>query len=272
MEIFIAKHAGFCEGVERAYKIAMEESKKGKPTYILGDLVHNAEVIKKLHTLGVKTVQSLNDIIEENATLVISAHGVSPEVIEKAKSKKLNIVDTTCPWVTKAQKLAKKLADKGYHVIIIGDKGHREVQGVLGWAGKNATVVQKGEAIPQKDKIGVVAQTTQSEKTFKEITSKIKCKEKKLHNTICGATHKRQNAAVELAKKVEIMLVIGDQKSANTKRLTELCSDTGTETHQIQTEKELDLAWLKDKEKIGITAGASTPDWVIDKVLEKLKK
>jgi small subunit ribosomal protein S1 len=279
MKVLIAEHAGFCEGVERAYCIALEQTKAGKPVFMLGNLVHNTQVIEKFKGLGVKTVKSVAEIPpNSNGILLISAHGVAPNIYEEAKGKGLEIVDTTCSWVKKAQKIAKELSESGRFVVLVGDRGHPEVKGLVGWSGNKAIVVENAEdlnllSLSPQEKVGILAQTTQSEKHFKKLVSELKKKVKdvKEFDTICGATTKRQNAAVELTKKVDLMLVIGDKMSANTKRLTELCSAAGTETHQIQTVKELDPAWLKQKQKIGITAGASTPEWVIKEITSKLK-
>ncbi|MFA4967902.1 MAG: 4-hydroxy-3-methylbut-2-enyl diphosphate reductase [Candidatus Margulisiibacteriota bacterium] len=279
MQILIAGHSGFCEGVERAYLIALRQIKNGRQVFMLGNLVHNTQVVDKFKRAGIKAVNNLAEIPKNsNGILILSAHGVSPEIYEKAKSLGLEIIDTTCPWVKKAQKLAKELADEGRFVIIVGDKGHPEVKSLIGWSGGGAVVVEKSDDInkiplsPDK-KIGVIAQTTQSEEHFANMVSELKKKVKdiKEFNTICGATSKRQDSAIELAKKVDLMLAIGDKMSANTKRLTELCSKTGTETHQIQTVSELNLNWLVGKEKVGITAGASTPEWVIDEVTALLQ-
>ncbi|KAF0133663.1 MAG: small subunit ribosomal protein S1 [Candidatus Saganbacteria bacterium] len=274
MQIFTAEHSGFCEGVARAYQIATEQMSKGRPVFMLGNLVHNTQVIDKFKSSGVKMVKTLEEIISaDNGILLISAHGVSPEIYDKAKNLGLEVVDTTCPWVKKAQNIAKQLFDQGMFVLIVGDIGHAEVKGLFGWAGGHAQVIESGDDIKDcisDKKIGIIAQTTQSQENFARIVKMIKKKypSAEVYNTICGATSKRQKAAVELAKKVELMLVIGDKMSANTKRLTELCQATGTETHQIQTIGELDKKWLKGK--IGITAGASTPDWVIKEVINLL--
>lgn len=281
MQLLIAEHAGFCEGVERAYKIALEQAKAGKPVFMLGQLVHNTQVVNKLEGLGVKTVNNIDDVPQiENGTLIISAHGVAPEVYEKVNKLGFQVVDTTCPWVTNAQKIAKKLSDDNLTVIIVGDKEHPEVRGIFGWAKGRAFVVQKPDDLDSiypkiaKDGVGVVAQTTQSEANFDAVVEKLSKRFKNVvaHKTICGATSKRQSSAINLAKKVDVMLVIGDRKSANTKRLTELCTEAGTETHQIQTAAELDNSWLAGREKIGITAGASTPEWVIDEITALLRK
>jgi len=279
MEILIAEHSGFCEGVERAYRIALEQTKLGRPVFMLGNLVHNTQVVEKFKSLGVRTVKSVSEIPDNtHGILLISAHGVPPVIYTGAKEKGLEIVDTTCPWVKKAQKISKELAEEGRFVIIVGDKGHPEVKALVGWSGGRAVVVENPEdlnklSLANEDKVGVLAQTTQAEEHFDKMAAELKKKVKdvKEFDTICGATSKRQQAAVDLAKKVNLMLVIGDKLSANTKRLTELCSKTGTETHQIQTVKELDLNWLKGKNSVGITAGASTPEWVIDEVITALR-
>jgi len=274
MQILVAEHSGFCEGVERAFRIALETAQTGKPVYMLGNLVHNKQVVEKLKSFKVKSVSALSEIPKKsNGVLLISAHGVPPEIYEEAKKLKLEIVDPTCPWVKKAQKIAKDLADEGRLIIIIGDKGHPEVKGLLGWSKGKAVVVENLEdlnklSLARDEKVGILAQTTQAEEHFDQMVAELKKRVKDVEefNTICGATSKRQNAAAEAARKVDLMLVIGDKMSANTKRLTELCIKTGTETHQIETAKDLDASWLAGKEKIGITAGASTPDWIIEEV------
>ncbi|MFH1542291.1 MAG: 4-hydroxy-3-methylbut-2-enyl diphosphate reductase, partial [bacterium] len=228
---------------------------------------------------GVTTVSSIADI-PDKATVIFSAHGVTPETYEQAKAKGLKVIDTTCGWVKKAQRVAKQLFDEGRQVVIIGDKGHTEVKGLIGWSGGSARVIQDIGDIKalgeikgtKKIKLGVLAQTTQSEERFDKIVLELKKQFSDVvsHNTICDATDKRQSAAIELARQVDLMLVVGDKMSANTKRLTELCAKTKTETHQIQTVAELDNNWLIGKTKVGLTAGASTPDSVIKAVVDKL--
>jgi 4-hydroxy-3-methylbut-2-enyl diphosphate reductase len=280
MEIFVAEHSGFCEGVERAFRLAVDQAQAGIPIFMLGNLVHNKQVVERLENLGVKSITNLSEIPRgKKGTLLISAHGVPPEIYVEAKKLKLEIIDTTCPWVKKAQKIAKELSEEGRIVIIVGDKGHPEVKGLVGWSGGKAMAVENLEDLDKisfspAERVGVLAQTTQAEEHFNQIVAELKKKVKdlKIYDTICGATFKRQSAAVGLAKKVDLMLVIGDQMSANTKRLTQLCAQTGTETHQIQTVKELDQSWLAGKKKVGITAGASTPEWVIEEVIRELKR
>ena len=279
MKILVAEHSGFCEGVERAFRIAIDTAKAGKPVFMLGNLVHNKQVVERLNNFKVKTVGGLEEIPPEtNGLLLISAHGVPPEIYEQAKLLKLEVLDTTCPWVKKAQKIAKQLAEDGRLVIIVGDRGHPEVKSLLGWSGGRGVVVENADdlnklSLAPEMKIGVIAQTTQSTEHFDNMVSLIKKRSGNVveFDTICDATIKRQSAAIALARRVDLMLVIGDRLSANTKRLTELCAATGTATHQIQTVAELNDRWLAGKEKVGITAGASTPEWIIQDVLSRLK-
>lgn len=278
MEILTSKHSGFCEGVHRAFRIALETAEKAESVFMLGNLVHNKLVVERLKSFGVKTVSSISEIpAGAHGILLISAHGVAPEVYESAKKLGLEILDTTCPWVKKAQKIAQEFAEEGRLVIIVGDQGHPEVKGIVGWSGCKAIVVENESDLTRLDltpatKVGLLAQTTQPEAHFEKMARVLKtvAVDVKVYDTICGATTKRQSAAVELAKKVDLVLVIGDRLSANTKRLTELCAKTGTPTHQIESVRELPEAWLVDKQKVGITAGASTPEWVIDEVIGRL--
>ncbi|MFA5113093.1 MAG: 4-hydroxy-3-methylbut-2-enyl diphosphate reductase [Candidatus Margulisiibacteriota bacterium] len=279
METIVARYSGFCEGVERAFQIALESEKAGQSVYMLGNLVHNKQVVEKLKAGGIRSVASLNEV-PENApgALLISAHGVPPEIYEEAKAKGLKIIDTTCPWVKKAQNLANKLAGKGCTVVIVGDKGHAEVKGLVGWSRGQAKVVQtladiEQLSLPPGQCVGLIAQTTQAEEHFRRMAEALQRKAPavEIHDTICGATNKRQSAAVEVARQVDLMLVIGDKMSANTKRLTELCAATGAETHQIETAADLDYKWLTGKKKVGVTGGASTPEWVIAQVLKALR-
>lgn len=279
MQILTSEHSGFCEGVHRAFRIALETAEKAGSVYMLGNLVHNKLVVERLKSFGVKTVSAISEIpAGAEGILLISAHGVAPEVYESAKKLKLEILDTTCPWVKKAQQIAKEFAEEGRLVIIVGDQGHPEVKGIIGWSGGRAVAVEdesdlaKLELSPET-KVGILAQTTQPEDHFDAMASALKkiVKDVKEYDTICGATTKRQTAAVELAKKVDLVLVVGDRLSANTKRLTELCTKTGTETHQIETVKEIQASWLAGKKKVGLTAGASTPEWVIEEVTARLR-
>ena len=276
--INIATHAGFCTGVSQAHKKVIEVAQTGGRVYILGLLVHNAEVIEKIKQLGAKTISSISEIDSpDGAILIISAHGIGPAIYDEAKKIGLKIVDTTCPWVFSAQKKAFALAEEGFQVIIVGDKDHTEVKGIKAWAGENSLIVENAQGLtelPISKKIGIIAQTTQTLDNLMSVSDKISkidpgC-EVRIQNTICDATSKRQGAALDLVATSDVMLVIGDSRSANTKRLTELCLRSGVETHQIQNSSELEQSWLTGKKNIGVTAGASTPDWVISEVVAKI--
>ncbi len=278
MEIVIATYSGFCEGVASAYKIAKNISSDG-PVFMLGDLVHNAEVVHRIKEHGIKTVSALTEVPRSASgtppTIIISAHGVGPEIYTEAHERGLKIIDTTCPWVKKAQQLAKQLSTDGRTVIIIGDRNHPEVKGLRDWCGPNAMVIENEEdalMLSLSGPAGVISQTTQSQSKFDAIVKILQAKIKDLavRNSICGATSKRQQSALEISAEVDCMLVIGDKKSANTKRLYELSLENQPKTHWIQTAEELDLAWLNKSDKIGITAGASTPEWVVDAVVKRI--
>jgi (E)-4-hydroxy-3-methyl-but-2-enyl pyrophosphate reductase len=277
MKVLISKYLGFCNGVKNAYKLAVKTASQGEPTYMLGYLVHNQAVIEELEQKGVKTLKTLKDLPKDaKGYLIISAHGVSPEVQENSASSGLTVVDTTCPWVKKPQELAKQMVAEGYHVVIVGDKNHAEVAGIQGWAKGLAEIVEnvkEAKKIGMFDKIAVIAQTTQARNNFDEVINELSghAQELRVCDTICDATGKMQRAAVDIARRSEVMLVIGDKKSANTRRLKELCSDTGAKTYQIESAEDLDLNWLKGFDIIGVTAGASTPNDVIDNVLAKLR-
>lgn len=277
-KVLIARNAGFCEGVKRAVELAtkaVETNQSGKKIFSLGRLVHNSFVVEKLEKLGVSVVASLAEI-QESGYLIISAHGVSPKIFAEVKSKKQNLIDTTCVWVRKVQDLAQKLSQENYQVVIVGDKDHPEVRGVVEWAGGQAIVIESIDDIKNLDKIkktGLLAQTTQSIEGFQKIAQILKKEIKNLtiFNTICGATEKRQKAAMELAGQVGVMFVIGDEASANTRRLYQLCSQINPKTFFIQSVKDLKPQMLESKKIIGLTAGASTPDWIITEVVQKIK-
>ena len=278
MKIIKARSCGFCTGVDIAYKKAFETAQKGQKAYILGFLVHNSDVIRKLENMGMRSISNLSEIPPGVGPpiLIISAHGVGPKIFGEAKKLGLEIIDTTCPWVKKAQGIAKKLYEDGYQVVIVGDKDHAEVKGIKGWTDDSAIVAENpkdASTISVQAKIGVVAQTTQSLENFEQTVYELRKKTKEIviKNTICSSTESRQREAVELSKKVDLMIVIGDVKSANTKRLKELCQAAGVETHMISSGKEIRKKWLAGKEYIGITAGASTPEWVIKEIVDRLE-
>ena len=277
LEVYTAEEAGFCFGVKRALEIATKAAVRGEqiPVYTLGPIIHNPQVVGELDKLGIKAINSIEDIAQ--GTVIIRSHGVSPAILEKAKKKGLHIIDATCPFVKSAQKYAKKLVDEGYQTFIYGDHEHPEVIGIYGSSAGSATVVSSIEelsAIRLKERVGFVAQTTKSPSSFQDLISRVitQVKELKVYNTICNTTEMRQRAAVKLARNVDIMFVIGGHNSANTNRLAEICAQTATPTYHIETVHEIDWQWLNNKQKIGITAGASTPDWLIKEVIEAMSE
>ena len=270
MKTILAPKAGFCFGVKRALDLAMHTAQQEeKPIYTLGPLIHSPQVVEDLSQKGLKVVQDIEDIPE--GVIIVRSHGVGPEVFERARDRGLKVIDATCPFVKKAQELAKKLNEQGYQVIVVGDKEHPEVTGILGWTGNQGIVAetpQQAENMPAMKKIGIISQTTQPEENFNKIVSVLQQKADNTitYNTICHATRDRQDAAVELARSVHVMIVVGGKNSANTHKLARLCADTGTPTYHIETAGEIDRKWLSGMELVGITAGASTPDWIIEEV------
>jgi 4-hydroxy-3-methylbut-2-enyl diphosphate reductase len=212
----------------------------------------------------------------ERGTLIVRSHGLHPNSLQQAKAKGLSSVDATCPFLKEVHSYVNTLKRDGYQVVIIGDKDHPEVQGIKGCA-ENEIVVVGDKAEIQRlalgKKLGVVAQTTQSVKNFSEIVSRLveQVNEIKIYNTICKATYVRQKATLELARQVELMIVVGGRNSANTNRLVELCRQINTPTHLVEVAEEIGSHWLEGKHKIGISAGASTPQWIISKVVKRLK-
>jgi (E)-4-hydroxy-3-methyl-but-2-enyl pyrophosphate reductase len=240
-----------------------------------GPVDHNPQQVKFLAKKGVKVASDL-DLLSPGDTLIIRSHGTSPHVLEKARAKALAIIDATCPFVLKAQKLAGLLADEGYQVVIVGESDHPEVIGLRGYAGDEAQVVEEAGDVKElsvKPRIGIIAQTTQSLGNFREVVGTLleKSDELKVFNTICHATTHRQQSALDIAGKVDLMIVIGGYNSANTSRLASLCTQSGVETHHIETAGQLEASWLEGVSTVGVTAGASTPEWIIEKVIERLE-
>ena len=274
MKVILAENAGFCFGVKRAMKLAFESARNSDlPIYSLGPLIHNPQQVEILNQKGVHEISDLESLKSDDV-LIIRSHGTTPSILDFAKAKGLKIVDATCPFVVNAQKLAQELNSEGYQVIIVGEGDHPEVVGIMGFAKNKAWVIDKASTIQnlsKKNRIGVVAQTTQSFENFREVVSALleKCDELKVFNTICHATTQRQESAIKLAKRVDLMIVIGGHNSANTNRLTSLCKQYVT-TYHIETADEIDKSWFDGIEIVGVTAGASTPEWIVDDAIEKL--
>jgi len=276
MKVFVVKKVGFCFGVKRAIKLAFEQAKeKNEKVYTWGPLIHNPEVVEDLKKKGVYVVEDLRKI--KKGTLIIRSHGIHPKILEKIKSKGIEVVDATCPFVKKSQNKAKLLSDQGYPVAVVGEADHPEVQGIMGYANDCALVINPNRMkknFRRFKRLGVVAQTTLNIEAFRQVIGKLveKVDELKVFNTICHATAQVQKDTLELAKKVDLMIVVGGHNSANTTRLAKLCKSLGTSTHHIETAKELKASWFKGKTKVGVTGGTSTPDWLIREVVKEVKK
>ena len=271
MEVILADYLGFCYGVKRAVTIAQENASADGTSSTLGPIIHNPQVVERLKAQGVGTVDALAEM--DKGTVIIRSHGVGPEIYEEAERRGLKLVDATCPHVKKAQLSAKKLAESDCKVVIIGEKKHPEVHSIFEWSGGTAVVVEteeEADALDSCAKLGVVCQTTFSGDKFKSIVTHLLEKSRDVHiqRTICTATDQRQKAALDLAANVDMMLVIGGRNSANTTRLAQICAEKCL-TYHIETAEELQDEWFDKIEKIGITAGASTPDWIIKEVYKK---
>ena len=279
MEIILAKTAGFCFGVERAVKNAYKQINK-KNVFTLGPIIHNDQVVKDLENNGIQVINNIEDIKHiENPTVIIRSHGIGEDVYLKLEKIKVNIIDTTCPYVKKIHNKVNQHSKLGYKIIIIGNKNHPEVKGIIGWCKSLTLVVNDIEQaidinLNSEEKYCIVAQTTFNINKFKEIVEII---EKKVYdvivfNTICNATNERQIESQEIAKQVDKMIIIGGKHSSNTQKLYEICNKYCKSTYHIETVKDIDLSIFSSKDKIGITAGASTPNNIIEEVHIKMSE
>jgi len=278
VEVEKARALGFCFGVRRAIKIIEKAAREHLELATLGPTVHNRLVVARLADMGVKVVSNLDQV--KGGIVAITSHGVPPGLSQQIQARQLQVIDTTCPIVRSAQRAAKRLAEAGFGIVIFGEANHPEVKGLLGWAGDKAIATMEGEELSPKSlpqRLGILSQTTQSHGQFARFTNTVvdialpDIKELRIINTLCQETQKRQEAAVELAEKSDLMIVVGGLNSANTKRLAEVCAPI-VETHLIETADEIKPSWLRDKKHIGVTAGASTPDEAIDEVVARLRE
>lgn len=278
MEVRIAENAGFCFGVKRAMKMAWDEleNKSENDVYSLGPLIHNKQAVNRYKEKGLMEKDSLEKI-PNNSKLIIRSHGVAENIYTESQSKNMKIVDTTCPFVKKIHDIVKDYYDKGYKIIIVGNATHPEIIGINGWCNNEAYVINCLEEIDNitfnsNNKYCVVSQTTFNLELFDKIVDTLKSKTDNLtvKNTICFATKERQLAANDLAKEVDCMVVIGGKHSSNTQKLVNICEDL-VPTFSIETKEELNKGDFKNFKVAGVTAGASTPDWIIDEVIEYLK-
>jgi len=271
----VAKSAGFCPGVKKAIdKVLALEAAGKKPIYTLGPLIHNRQVIDNLAAKGITSIDSLSEVKNKNAVLVIRAHGVTPQFRRELEQSGMELSDATCPLVKHAQNIIEKYAAQGYDTVIIGDVGHAEVIGLLGYAdGRGHVVSDASEAagLPPFKKVNIVSQTTQQERVFNEAAQVITAKAETsvVSNTICHPTRQRQSETIELAQNSDLVIVVGDKHSANTARLAEVCRELSPQVLFVEDESELAGIDLKTPKNILITAGASTPSWVIENTFEK---
>lgn len=274
MDIEIAPHAGFCSGVRRAIEIAQDCAKRDGTYYTLGPIVHNEAVVKSLEDMGISPINCLADIGDSAAGIIIRSHGAPAHIWEEARSRGIEIVDATCPLVKRIHDLVTTLQKEGYDIIVYGDIHHPEVQGIIGWVDKAQVVANKEDAsqVSKANKLAVVSQTTKNERDYFQVVQELipKAKEIRVFNTICAATRLRQESGQSLANRVDMILVVGDRQSSNTTTLFKECSNTGVPTHLIQSAEEIQPDWLKGVNRVGITAGASTPDWKIKEVVDRM--
>lgn len=281
MEILCAEEMGFCVGVRRAIEIMEAAAREKGPIRTLGAIVHNPQVVERLRRQGVEVIERLDQAA--GSTVAITSHGAGPSVNQEIASRGLPMVDATCPLVRQVHQKAQALAQDGYGVVVFGEAGHAEVQGILGWAGPRCLATTDPQLVVQERarlgrKLGVVCQTTQSPAALAAFVSALAgllgegLGELRVVNTICQPTIKHQSSAVELSTKVDLMLVVGGKSSANTRRLAELCQAAGSETYHIESPDEIAADWLVGRERVGITAGASTPDWVVQDVIEQVRR
>jgi 4-hydroxy-3-methylbut-2-en-1-yl diphosphate reductase len=265
MKIKVARRTGFCFGVKRAINIAEKalDGLKGKDKiYSLGAIIHNPQVVEELFKKGLQVAGGLEEI--KGGTAIISSHGAPLEMIKGIKKKGVRLIDATCPFVKYAQNIVKDLKKNGYEIIIVGDSAHPEVKALKSIAGKNR----------KSKKLGVISQTTQNKEDYINEIKKILDRdfdEVRIFNTICNDTSKRQSAARRLLKDCDLMIVIGGKNSANTRRLWQICKESGVDSYYIETELELNKNWFNGKKQVGITSGASTPDLMVKKINEAIK-
>lgn len=275
IEIEVARYAGVCYGVERALGMAEKAADEArKPVNTLGPLIHNPLVVNDLERIGVGTASSVSEV--EEGALIIRAHGVVPSVVEDARARGLDVLDATCPYVKKVHNAAERLVREGYQLIVVGESGHPEVEGIMGHAGDDAHVVSVPgdlDAIDLSRKVGVVVQTTQTPGALADVVAELSKRTMDLRviNTICSATQERQDSAAELARRVDAMIVVGGKNSGNTRRLAEICTAACPKTHHIEDASEIEAAWFDGASHIGVTAGASTPASHIERALVRMR-
>jgi len=273
MKIELAENYGFCFGVKRAIKIA--EENKNAATY--GPLIHNSKEIARLDKDF--KVGLVDDFTTFNAgdKAIVRTHGIVKDELKALKESGVNVVDATCPFVTKPQEIAQEMSEKGYSVVIFGDEAHPEIKGVKSYATHGALVItapKELEDVKLHERVALIAQTTRKVEDYMEIANYLmpRYKEVRVFNTICNATFENQDAVRKLSKRADVMIIIGGKNSSNTKQLFNISYENCKDSYHIEDEKELDMSWFEGKELCGISAGASTPDWIIQNVVDAIEK
>ncbi len=275
MQVKIARTAGFCWGVRRTVDKVMEVAdQRRSPVVTLGPIIHNPQAVARFREKGVGTVNSVGEV-GDGTTVVVRTHGAVRHELEQAEARRLEVVDGTCPYVKYPQAMAQQLSGEGYHVVIVGDANHAEIKGVVSYAEGPCTVVKPGGPTPelQAKKVAVIAQTTCIGAEFARVVGELALRHKEVRavNTICNDTEERQADARALAREVDAVVVVGGKNSANTRHLAEICKDIQPRTWHVETEAELRPEWFAECRTVGLSAGASTPDWVVEGVAAWLR-
>jgi 4-hydroxy-3-methylbut-2-enyl diphosphate reductase len=275
--VLLAAPRGYCAGVDRAVETVERALKSfGSPIYVRKQIVHNLPVVRDLESKGAIFVEELEEV-PSGATAILSAHGVAPEVYSQAKARNLRVIDATCPLVTKVHNEAKRFAREGYHIVLIGHEGHEEVVGTMGEAPASITLIGRPDEVeqlpmPADERVAYLSQTTLSVDETNEVIDKLRDRFPNIQGPpredICYATQNRQTAVKVLAEKADVVLVIGSDNSSNSNRLAEVARARGARAYLIDDETEIDEGWLDGVETVGITSGASAPEWLVDRVIE----
>jgi 4-hydroxy-3-methylbut-2-enyl diphosphate reductase len=281
VEIVLAGDLGFCMGVRRAVDMAEKAAAASGELASLGSIVHNQQVVDRLAAMGVQVIPDTAEA--RGRAVIVPSHGAAPAVLTEIAQRRLSIIDATCPIVTRSQRWAKRLAGEGYGVVIFGNPDHPEVRGVLGWAAGKGVALPDETALdalsePLPGRVAVLAQTTQTADRFTSFVRRLTelhlpdAREIRVVNTLCDATTSKQAAALALARQVDLVIVVGGSESANTRHLAEVAREEGVETYQVESAEQIEREWLRGRARVGVTAGASTPDEAIEAVVARLRE
>lgn len=275
MDIILVPEGGFCFGVRRAMEMAEKAIAESGSGATLGPLIHNQEAVDRLAQQGLRAIEQVDEALP-GEVVMLRTHGTGPATVAALAERGVTIVDATCPFVARAQREARRFQEEGYDVLVLGEPDHPEAIGIAEHTGGVARIIESAADLhgqPPRKRVAVVCQTTQRLDRLQELVAALLpwCIELRVANTICDATSKRQEASLQVARQVDLMLVVGGKHSANTTRLAQICAETGTPTHHLETAEELRPEWLESVERVGVTAGASTPDWIIAAVVARLQ-